>query len=548
MPDSASAASGHEDALYSFRITSHNQNQPLLLAHTLFRQAPDPSNARGFFQKALVIVSSLCYVTLANVLLTSLASTAFTHGEQALQRAVRDVSSWPDPRLHPTPHTLELPFINHTITLSIPSSFSTSFASPDAILMASATMSSSDSLTSPTAVHHVSSTSSHPHAQHSHSRVAIDTPQLVRMWPLCVSSATASAQPFQEIHLASALQGVHDKLWAIWELVALGEPLLVLGATPSQCASAVMCIVGLIHPLPFVGDWRPYYCIQDTTYATLAAAKDGSILARGAVYGVTNSHLADSLPFEHIVVLPGAEAAGKTLRAGLRSTHKSSLHKARQVSSALQSALSSYLKGTINADQLAQQARDTICDRITKPFLLPFTRYLVPTWSDGSALRDEPNVSDPFGKRLTLIDFDASTFPTSDDLALVSGGNFGKGAAYLKRVRALYERFLRGAVFDEWWSEARKVAEKQCAILHRGLMIEACARGSLLRKMRFEGRPLLTELIDRVDKELEIGDGNDDVLYGNLVALTDALKLCLTQSVGDSVDSELDDESTLLLA
>lgn len=369
------------------------------------------------------------------------------------------------------------------------------------------------------------------------------------MWPLCVSSATASAQPFQEIHLPTALQGVHDKLWAIWELVALGEPLLVLGATPSQCASAVMCIIGLIHPLPFVGDWRPYYCIHNPTYATPPAAGDASALARGAVYGVTNSHLADTLPFQHVVVLPGAEAAGKTLRAGLRSSHKSSLHKARQVGSALQSALSSYLKGSVNADQLAQQARDTIYERITQPFLLAFSRYLVPTWSDGSALRDEPHVSDPFGKRLSVIDFDASAFPTSEDLAMVvSGGNFGKGAAYLKRIRGLYERFLRSAVFDEWWREARKAAEQQCAVLHRALMIEACARGSLLRKMRFEGRPLLTDLIERVDKEVELVDGNDDVLFGNLVALTDALKLCLTQSVGESVDFELDDESTLLLA
>ncbi|KAI0565874.1 alpha/beta-hydrolase [Gracilaria domingensis] len=545
MPDSAAGGTGHEDALYTFRVARDSEGieEKMLLAHTLFRQAPDKSNPRGFFQKAVVVVTSTPFITLASVLLTSLASKAFADGEKALFRAVEDVSSWPDPRAHNDGRTLELPFVDETVTMSVPDNFLCSFAAPDAILMVNG-IQSTDNNSLPK-VSHVPRSPSRERKDRISREAGLCTPDLVRMWPLSSSSAKSSAQPFHEVNLAYALQGVYEKLWSIWELVVIGEPLLVLGATPSECASAVLCIIGIIHPLPFVGDWRPYYCIQDSTYMELMGPRKNKMMPDGAVYGVTNSHLVDTLPFEHVLVLPGSEVAGKHHRPGLRSSHRSAVYKARQITNGLLAARAASVKGGANADQLSLDLRDVIFEKITKPFLGVFDRYLVPCWSDGTSLTDEPNVSDPFGRHLTLADFEVDKFPTSEDLCYASG-NMGKGSGNPKRMRGLYERFVRGPVFREWWQEARKVAERQCQGVHRQLMIEACSTGRLIRKAD-QGRKHLADLTSRVEKELQLADKADRVLVRKLRILADSLRTELVRSVGESIDNQLDNESAMLL-
>lgn len=60
----------------------------------------------------------------------------------------------------------------------------------------------------------------------------------------------------------SPLQGQLNRLWALWELSLLSRPLLVVGATPGDCSSAVAAIVSLIAPLPYAADFRPYYTVQ----------------------------------------------------------------------------------------------------------------------------------------------------------------------------------------------------------------------------------------------------------------------------------------------
>eukprot|EP00737_Agarophyton_chilense_P002762 gb/GEZJ01003178.1/.p1 GENE.gb/GEZJ01003178.1/~~gb/GEZJ01003178.1/.p1 ORF type:complete len:645 (-),score=64.79 gb/GEZJ01003178.1/:1373-3307(-) len=546
MPDSAAAGTGHEDALYTFRITRHAQSEresTLLLAHTLFRQAPDRTNPRGFFQKALVVVTSASFVTLASVLLCSLASKAFAHGENALLRAVQDVASWPDPHVHHDGQTLELPFVDDTVTLSVPHMFLRSFAAPDAILMVKGIQCTAEALPLPA---HLTPPSSSPLSKHhTVSRAGLGTPDLVRMWPLSASSAKPSAQPFHEVNLACTLQGVHEKLWSVWELVAIGEPLLVVGPTPSECASAVLCIIGMLHPLPFVGDWRPYYCIQDSTYTEFVSSKNTTLFPDGAVFGVTNSHLVETLPFEHILVLPGSDIAGKHFRPGLRSSHRSSIYKARHISNLLFASLSASVKGGANADQLSLELRDAIYDYITKPFLGMFDRYLAPSWNDGKSLSDEPHVSDPFGRQLTLIDFEVEKFPTPQDLSCVYN-NVSKGPGNPKRMRALYQRFVRGPIFREWWREARLAAERQCHSIHRQLMLDACSRRALRRNVG-GGRKQLVDLVARVEKELQVVDETDAALFKRLTILVDSLRTELVHSVGESIDNQLDNESALLL-
>lgn len=44
--------------------------------------------------------------------------------------------------------------------------------------------------------------------------------------------------------------------------MVVGEPILVVGDSPRACSQFVWALVELIKPIPFGGDFRPYFTIQ----------------------------------------------------------------------------------------------------------------------------------------------------------------------------------------------------------------------------------------------------------------------------------------------
>lgn len=62
-----------------------------------------------------------------------------------------------------------------------------------------------------------------------------------------------------------------DFLWYCWELVLMGEPILVVADTPKGASDAVFTLLELIKPVPFGGDFRPYFTIQDSDFKNICA-------------------------------------------------------------------------------------------------------------------------------------------------------------------------------------------------------------------------------------------------------------------------------------
>eukprot|EP00842_Homolaphlyctis_polyrhiza_P006447 jgi/Hompol1/6803/HPOL_001207-RA len=62
-----------------------------------------------------------------------------------------------------------------------------------------------------------------------------------------------------------------ESLWTCWELMMLGEPIFVIGDTPTACSEVVWALIELIKPIPFGGDFRPYFTIQDADFKRLTA-------------------------------------------------------------------------------------------------------------------------------------------------------------------------------------------------------------------------------------------------------------------------------------
>lgn len=89
-----------------------------------------------------------------------------------------------------------------------------------------------------------------------------------------------------------------EQLWSCWELMVLGQPIYVMSDTPNSCSQIVLLLIELIKPIPFGGDYRPYFTIQDSDFSTLVSRKRViSIIQnilflknppQGVILGVTN--------------------------------------------------------------------------------------------------------------------------------------------------------------------------------------------------------------------------------------------------------------------
>lgn len=62
-----------------------------------------------------------------------------------------------------------------------------------------------------------------------------------------------------QIPLSALLRGAIDQLWLIWELVILAEPILVYAPDPAKASELVNWLVTIVRPLPFAGDYRPFF-------------------------------------------------------------------------------------------------------------------------------------------------------------------------------------------------------------------------------------------------------------------------------------------------
>ena len=76
---------------------------------------------------------------------------------------------------------------------------------------------------------------------------------------------------FTDVDVFTPLAAALPQLWTLWEILVLGEPLIVAGPTPAACSSAVTALASLPAPYAYNADFRPYFTIHDSAFAALAA-------------------------------------------------------------------------------------------------------------------------------------------------------------------------------------------------------------------------------------------------------------------------------------
>ncbi|KAI7823497.1 hypothetical protein BX661DRAFT_145477, partial [Kickxella alabastrina] len=316
MPDSTI----HElyDSVYTFhfRVNPVRLRLPkdriFLYGHVFFRQKRDPLMRRGGFQRSVVVISHLPYHGLFSRMAHMLGPLYFDLGTAILEAAAQNVSSWPAPRAD---GAYELPFLGTALTVELP---------------------------------------------------ARDASQLLETskFPL------ERFDPGEHILAGVTFDGLFrsfrdalDDLWACWELMILGESLVVLADTPSRCSEAVVSLVDIIFPITYCGDYRPYFTIQDPDFRAVVSkthVPPNTVVGVNAATGGGSSGAA------------GNGAVGsKGIKQGLQSKHKCAISKDRVFTEQLLNALKT---GKQPPWMVNNMLRRYFMD-LTVQFLAPLNRY-----------------------------------------------------------------------------------------------------------------------------------------------------------------------------
>lgn len=436
--------------------SNHNKASRYMYGYVFNRQRHDERLKRGGEQKSVVILSVRPYSNVFRPLLQIMGPLYFDIGRTALEHIAAYVSMWPAP----VPGRLmELPIGNAALKVSLPPAHS--LPSESAMLL-----------------------------EESASSVA----------PLLPNSQSVPQGLFHDSDLFGTFRGLLLQLWMLWELLLIGEPILVIAPTPPQCCEAVAGLVSLVAPLLYSVDFRPYFTIHDPEFACLNSLQEGNTFPP-MVLGVTNLFFLKSLRnIPHVVSVGSPAANSNRLTPTTRSsagkiTVRSEIFGLQQLSlkrfspSNLLSAVNLRRDGPLCLMTEHKEAIWSTYAAITKPdtsilnrlidagmsprveesmslvnneilrrhflelttnFLAPFGPYF---WTKTPLEGSSPFVDPP-----PLPPFNAEEF-------LASLSARGPGKFLSKRMKSnwldLYRRFLKGSNFMPWFQRKRAVAEQE---------------------------------------------------------------------------------------
>ncbi|XP_031424362.1 DENN/MADD domain containing 6Aa [Clupea harengus] len=464
FPDSNSGCLGDTQFCFRFRQASGRQlslgcfldrcdrdapvslkrDQGHFYGYVYFRQVRDKSLKRGYFQKSLVLISKLPYVTFFHSLLKLLAPEYFEKQEPCLEAACNDIDRWPTPS---PGKILSLPIMGVVMKLRIP----TCYDKPGTSQLVQSTQ--GDNL------------------------VSIVLPTI------------------HEVDLFRCFYPVFFHIQMLWELVLLGEPLVVMAPSPSDSSDTVLALVSCISPLRYCSDFRPYFTIHDNEfkeYTTRTQAPPSVIL------GVTNPFFAKTLQhWPHIIRIGDIRQTGemakqmkvkklknlKTLdsKPGVYSAYKPFVNKDEDIIKQLQKGVQ---------QKRPSAAQNAILRRyfleLTQSFIIPLERYVaslmplqksISPWKSPPQLR--PFIQEEFMKTLEKA-----------------------GPQLTSRLKGdwigLYRQFLKSPNFDGWFRNRRKEMMQKLEALHLESLCEEDLQLRIQKHTEVETVDLVLKLKDKL--------------------------------------------------
>lgn len=237
-----------------------------------FRQVKDKRLKRGYFQKSIVLLTRLPFINLFYELCAVIAPAYFESDETILNHVCHEISSWPALQ---TREPLTLKLLQQTFQITIP-------------------------------------------AWNSKLQLSVgDSPQD----PTAPDLPTKILTSVFEIDIFNSLYCVLSHIHLLWELVLTGEPIVVIGTSPTDCSHMVQSLLSLISPLNYSSASRPYFTIHDSEFKEFTQRSTGP---PSIILGVTNPFFAKTLQnWPHIIRLSDCLMNYNKLIAGAATSQRS---------------------------------------------------------------------------------------------------------------------------------------------------------------------------------------------------------------------------------
>ncbi|XP_074024226.1 protein DENND6B [Numenius arquata] len=465
FPDSYSGGLG--DTQFSFRLrqsggqrTAHyeddgeyNREAPLTLqresahyfGYVYFRQVKDSSMKRGYFQKSLVLVSRLPYVNLFQSLLQLIAPEYFDKLEPCLEAVCNEIDQWPAP----VPgQTLNLPVMGVVIQVRIPS--------------------------------RVDKPGSSPVKQFNQENL-LPAPMVL--------------PSIHELDLFRCFQPVLIHVQMLWELMLLGEPIVVMAPSPTVSSEMILALTSCLAPLRYCCDYRPYFTIHDSEFKEYTTRTQAP---PNIVVGVTNPFFIKTLQhWPHILRVGELRMSGdlpkqvkvkklaklKTLdtKPGIYTSYKTFLHKDKTLIKRLLKGIQRKRPSEVQSALLRRHLLE-----LTQSFIIPLEHYiasLMPLQRAITPWKNPPQIR-PFRQE----DFMKTLEHAGPQLTCVLKGDW----------LGLYRRFFKSPNFDGWYRQRHKEMTQKLEALH----LEAICEANIVAWMKDKSEVEIVDLVLKLREKL----------------------------------------------
>ncbi|XP_055619343.1 protein DENND6A [Toxorhynchites rutilus septentrionalis] len=414
-----------------------------------FRQIKDATLKRGYFQKSLVLLSRLPFVNLFYEICSLIAPSFFASGEPTLEAVCDNICHWPSLMAG---ENLSLHILGSVYEVALPKQ------------------------NTKTPIN---------------EKIKSDTP----------TSPGSQAQIIASVHeidIFKSLQFFLPHIYLLWELVLTGEPIVVTGASPTDCAHMVQTLMSLISPLSYCAESRPYFTIHDTEFKEFTQSKTAG--HPPIILGVTNPFFAKTLQhWPHTIRLQdsvesqlqqkqkqsplpsGGCASSTSTSSDASSTPQSKLSKIKQITNKLLDSspgVYTQYKPFVSKDKAfikkillgikterPPSVQSALLRRhlleLTQSFMIPLERYLaslMPLQKDISPFKSAP-LPNPFKQE----DFLATLEECGPQLTSTCKGDW----------EGLYRRFFSSPNFKGWYETRYHELQQTLQALHMQTLSES---------------------------------------------------------------------------
>ncbi|XP_023365163.1 protein DENND6B isoform X2 [Otolemur garnettii] len=298
-----------------------------------------------------------------------------------------------------------------------------------------------------------------------------------------------------ELDLFRCFRPVLTHVQTLWELMLLGEPLVVLAPSPDVSSEMVLALTSCLQPLKFCCDFRPYFTIHDSEFKEFTTRTQAP---PNVVLGVTNPFFIKTLQhWPHILRVGEPKMSGdlpkqvklkkpsrlKTLdtKPGLYTSYTAHLHRDK----ALLKRLFKGVQKKRSSDAQSVLLRRYLLE-LTHSFIIPLEHYmasLMPLQKSISPWKTPPQIR-PFSQD----DFLRSLEHAGPQLTCILKGDW----------LGLYRQFFKSPHFDGWYRQRHRDMTQKLEALH----LEAICEANIESWMRDKSEVEVVDLVLKLREKL----------------------------------------------